>query len=83
MSTSLLMVSDIKMPSAFIVVNSDIFNEIVTKLLKASDLKMSGMLCVRNTVFTKPDLKIPSVLIVRIMVHSSREGNTTLIAVMD
>lgn len=49
MPVLLLMASDIKMPSALIV-NSAIYNETVTKLLKASDLKMSGVLSLRNMV---------------------------------
>lgn len=56
-------------------VNNDIYKEILTKLLKVSELKMSTEVTVRNTVLSETDLKITGTLTVRNMVLSNTEGN--------
>lgn len=43
-------------------VNNDIYKEILTKLLKVSELKMSTEVTVRNTVLSETDLKITGTL---------------------
>jgi len=58
-------------------VNNDIYKEILTKLLKVSELKMSTEVTVRNTVLSETDLKITGTLTVRNMVLSKPDLKMT------